>query len=46
MISIPEVILIQDILIELYRETRGIHDRGLFESCHKLSSQIQVTENL
>ena len=32
MISISEVILIQDILIEKYGGTRGIRDRGLLES--------------
>lgn len=43
MISIPEVILIQDLLIERFGGTRGIRDRGLLESA--LSRPTQTFDN-
>jgi len=43
MISISEIILIQDILIEKFGGTRGIRDRGLLESA--VSRPFQTFDN-
>jgi death on curing protein len=43
MISISEIILIQDILIEKYGGARGIRDRGLLES--SISRPFQTFDN-
>lgn len=46
MISISEVILIQDILIEKFGGTRGIRDKGLLESAISRPFQTFDTKDL
>jgi death-on-curing protein len=46
MISISEVILIQDILIEKFGGTRGIRDKGLLESAVSRPFQTFDTKDL
>jgi death-on-curing protein len=46
MISISEVMLIQDILIEKFGGTRGIRDRGLLESALSRPFQTFDTKDL